>query len=101
MLIGAAAVISDYNGTAKASHIKDKLVEMAYLNENIAGTAMAASYQSNQMPAGNYQPNVLSEWAVQLPRLLEGPVPNLLLCWPARVRSRRRELQWRMSASIT
>lgn len=61
MLIGAAAVISDYNGTAKASHIKDKLVEMAYLNENIAGTAMAASFQSNEMPAGNYQPNVLSE----------------------------------------
>ena len=32
---------------------------MAYLNENIAGTAMAASYQSNEMPAGNFQPNVL------------------------------------------
>lgn len=80
VLIGAAAVISDCkcsphargcctlgdafgwlsdNGTSKASHIKDKLVEMAYLNENIAGTALAASYQSNKMPAGNFQPNVL------------------------------------------
>eukprot|EP00854_Cymbomonas_tetramitiformis_P000927 gene927-1442_t len=46
VMIGAAATIADYNGVAKASHIKDKLVEMAYLNENISGTAMAASLQS-------------------------------------------------------
>ena len=89
VLLGAAATISDYNGTAKASHIKDKLVEMAYLNENIAGalrkpmvvptfadrqcyvcartdsgansagTALAASFKSTQMPAGNYMPDVL------------------------------------------
>jgi 4-hydroxybutyryl-CoA dehydratase/vinylacetyl-CoA-Delta-isomerase len=59
VLIGAAATISDYNGTAKASHVRDKLVEMAYLNENIAGTALAASYQSFETAAGNYQPDVL------------------------------------------
>eukprot|EP01052_Picozoa_sp_SAG31_P035234 SAG31_NODE_4223_length_3448_cov_4.315318_4_plen_287_part_00 len=59
VLLGAAATISDYNGTAKASHVKDKLVEMAYLNENIAGTALAASFKSTKMPAGNYQPDVM------------------------------------------
>jgi 4-hydroxybutyryl-CoA dehydratase/vinylacetyl-CoA-Delta-isomerase len=59
VLIGAAATISDFNGISKASHVKDKLVEMAYLNENIAGTALAASHMSRSTAAGNYQPDVL------------------------------------------
>ena len=32
VLIGAAAVIADYNGCPKASHVKDKLIEMMHLN---------------------------------------------------------------------
>ena len=35
VLIGAAAVIADYNGAGKASHIKDKLIEMTHLNETL------------------------------------------------------------------
>ena len=35
VLIGAAAVAADYNGAAKASHIKDKLIEMTHLNETL------------------------------------------------------------------
>ncbi|MBT8212006.1 MAG: 4-hydroxyphenylacetate 3-hydroxylase family protein, partial [Acidimicrobiia bacterium] len=37
VLIGAAALVADYNGAAKASHIRDKLVEMTHLNETIYG----------------------------------------------------------------
>lgn len=59
VMLGAAATISDYNGTSKASHIKDKLVEISYLSENIAGTALAASYAGKAMPAGNFLPDVL------------------------------------------
>ncbi|WP_313371289.1 4-hydroxyphenylacetate 3-hydroxylase N-terminal domain-containing protein, partial [Sedimentibacter sp.] len=33
VLIGAAALIADYNGAQKASHVKDKLIEMTHLNE--------------------------------------------------------------------
>ncbi len=55
MLIGAAALIADYNGVADASHIKDKLVEMAHLNETIYGAGIAASYESTPTPAGNYE----------------------------------------------
>ena len=33
VLIGAAAVAAEYNGAQKASHIKDKLIEMMHLNE--------------------------------------------------------------------
>ena len=31
VLIGAAALAADYNGVSKASHIKDKLIEMVHL----------------------------------------------------------------------
>jgi 4-hydroxybutyryl-CoA dehydratase/vinylacetyl-CoA-Delta-isomerase len=59
VLLGAAATMAEYNGAAKASHVKDKLVEMAYLNENIAGTALAASHQSVKEPAGNFVPDAM------------------------------------------
>jgi 4-hydroxybutyryl-CoA dehydratase/vinylacetyl-CoA-Delta-isomerase len=57
VLIGAAATIADYNGVSKASHIKDKLVEMAHLNETIYGAGIAASHESKATAAGNYQPD--------------------------------------------
>jgi 4-hydroxybutyryl-CoA dehydratase/vinylacetyl-CoA-Delta-isomerase len=55
VLIGAAAAIADYNGVEKASHIRDKLVEMTHLNETIYSTGIAASYQSSRMKSGVYQ----------------------------------------------
>ncbi len=59
VVIGAAACIADYNGVAKASHIKDKLVEMTHLNETIYGAGMAASHEAHQRPAGNYEPDAM------------------------------------------
>ncbi|MBO6940444.1 MAG: 4-hydroxybutyryl-CoA dehydratase [Deltaproteobacteria bacterium] len=57
VLIGAAAQIAEDNGVPKASHIKDKLVEMAHLNETIYGTGIAASHRSTQRAAGNWEPD--------------------------------------------
>jgi 4-hydroxybutyryl-CoA dehydratase / vinylacetyl-CoA-Delta-isomerase len=57
VLIGAAATIAEYNGAEKASHIKDKLVEMTHLNETIFGTGIAASYQSQPTESGAFMPN--------------------------------------------
>lgn len=54
VLIGAAATIAEYNGADKASHIKDKLVEMTHLNETIYATGIAASYQSKPTLSGAY-----------------------------------------------
>jgi 4-hydroxybutyryl-CoA dehydratase / vinylacetyl-CoA-Delta-isomerase len=55
VIIGAAATIADYNGVAKASHVRDKLVEMTHLNETIYGAGIAASHESKPTSAGNYQ----------------------------------------------
>lgn len=52
VLIGAAATIADYNGVEKASHIRDKLVEMTHLNETIYATGVAASWQSVGLKSG-------------------------------------------------
>jgi 4-hydroxybutyryl-CoA dehydratase/vinylacetyl-CoA-Delta-isomerase len=54
VLIGAAATIADYNGVEKASHIKDKLVEMTHLNETIYSTGIASSYQATELKSGVY-----------------------------------------------
>jgi 4-hydroxybutyryl-CoA dehydratase/vinylacetyl-CoA-Delta-isomerase len=55
VLIGAAATIAEYNGVPKVSHIRDKLVEMTHLNETIYSAGIAASHESHQTDAGNYQ----------------------------------------------
>ena len=54
VLIGAAALAADYNGVAKASHVKDKLIEMTHLNETIYSSALACSYEGFATPSGAY-----------------------------------------------
>ncbi len=58
VLIGACAAIADYNGAGKASHIKDKLVEMVLLSETMHTSSLAAGYEGHPLPAGNYYPHV-------------------------------------------
>lgn len=59
VLIGAAAVAADYNGVEKASHIKDKLIEMTHLNETLYACGIACSAEGSQTSAGNYQIDLL------------------------------------------
>ena len=59
VLIGAAALAAEYNGVERASHIKDKLVEMNHLNETIYGGGIAASHESFQTDAGNWENDAL------------------------------------------
>jgi len=59
VLIGAAALVADYNGVATASHVKDKLVEMTHLNETLFAAGIAASHESRPTPSGNFQPDGL------------------------------------------
>lgn len=54
VLIGAASLISHYNGTEQASHIKDKLIEMTHLNETLYACGVASAAEGSKLPAGNY-----------------------------------------------
>ncbi|MFW9903757.1 MAG: 4-hydroxyphenylacetate 3-hydroxylase family protein [Candidatus Thorarchaeota archaeon] len=59
VLIGAAALIAKYNGVDKASHIRDKIVEMVHLNETLYSCALACSAEGFQRNAGNYEMDML------------------------------------------
>jgi 4-hydroxybutyryl-CoA dehydratase/vinylacetyl-CoA-Delta-isomerase len=59
VLIGAAALAADYNGAHKASHIKDKLIEMMHLNETLYACGIACSAEGYATKAGNYQIDLL------------------------------------------
>ena len=59
VLIGAAAVAADYNGANKASHIKDKLIEMTHLNETLYCCGIACSAEGAPTESGNYMIDLL------------------------------------------
>ena len=59
VLIGAAAVAADYNGATKASHIKDKLIEMIHLNETLYCCGIACSAEGYPTESGNYMIDLL------------------------------------------
>jgi len=59
VLIGAAALIARMNGVEKASHIRDKIVEMVHLNETMFACGIACSSMGHETMAGNYEINML------------------------------------------
>lgn len=59
VLIGAAAVAAEYNGAQKASHVKDKLIEMMHLNETLYCCGIACSAEGHPTESGNYMIDLL------------------------------------------
>lgn len=54
VLIGAAAQIAEFNGVARTSHIRDKLIEMVHLNETLYSCGLACSCQGTPTASGTY-----------------------------------------------
>jgi 4-hydroxybutyryl-CoA dehydratase/vinylacetyl-CoA-Delta-isomerase len=54
VLIGACSLVAKTQGTEKASHIKDKLVEMVHLNETLYAGGIAASSEGIATGSGTY-----------------------------------------------
>jgi len=54
VLIGAVALAAEYNGVSKASHIKDKIIEMIHLNETLYSCGIACSCQGCPTASGTY-----------------------------------------------
>jgi len=58
-LIGATYALAEVQGTASASHIRDKLVEMVHLAETLYCCSIACSCQGYPLPAGNFMADPL------------------------------------------
>jgi 4-hydroxybutyryl-CoA dehydratase / vinylacetyl-CoA-Delta-isomerase len=101
VLIGAAATIAAYNGVERASHIRDKLVEMTHLNETIYATGIASSYQSYPTKSGAYLcddmlSNVCKHHVTRMPyeigRLAQDLAGGLVVTLPSEADYRHPEL---------
>lgn len=92
VLIGAAAVAADYNGADRASHVKDKIIEMTHLNETIWSSALACSYEGTKTEAGNYMIDLLlanvckqnvTRFPYEIARLAEDLAGGLMVTAPS------------------
>jgi 4-hydroxybutyryl-CoA dehydratase/vinylacetyl-CoA-Delta-isomerase len=54
VVIGAAAAMTEYNGIKKASHVKDKLIEMIHLSETLYCGSIACSCEGSETRSGAY-----------------------------------------------
>lgn len=59
VLIGATQNIAEYNGASKASHVKDKIIEMNHLNETLFCGSVACACEGGKQPSGTYLVNTL------------------------------------------
>lgn len=53
-MIGTALTMMDYNGTAKAGHLKQKVIDMIHRAETLYGCCLAASYEGKKESSGTY-----------------------------------------------
>ncbi len=92
VLIGAAALAADYNGAQKASHIKDKLIEMQHLNETLYACGIACSAEGRPTAAGNYLIDLLlanvckqnvTRFPYEIARLAEDIAGGLMVTAPS------------------
>jgi 4-hydroxybutyryl-CoA dehydratase/vinylacetyl-CoA-Delta-isomerase len=92
VLIGAAALIARINGTEKASHVRDKLVEMVHLNETMHAGGLAAGARCHKTPAGTYMVDPLlanvckhnvTRFPYEMTRLAEDLAGGLMVSMPA------------------
>lgn len=92
VLIGAAATAADYNGVNKASHIKDKLIEMIHLNETLYSCGIACSCEGCKTKSGNYQIDLLlanvckqniTRFPYEIARLAEDIAGGLMVTMPS------------------
>jgi len=54
ILIGASQLIAEYQGTASASHIRDKIIDMIQLNETLMSCSLACAYEGHREGSGTY-----------------------------------------------
>ncbi len=92
VLIGAAALAADYNGAAKASHVKDKIIEMTHLNETLYSSGIACSCEGKKTESGAYMVDMLlanvckqnvTRFPYEIARLAEDIAGGLMVTAPS------------------
>ncbi len=92
VLIGAAALAADFNGTSKASHVIDKIIEMVHLNETLYSCGLACSSEGHPTAAGNYEIDMLlanvckqnvTRFPYEIARLAEDIAGGLMVTMPS------------------
>jgi aromatic ring hydroxylase len=59
LLIGAAALMAEYNGIEKASHVREKLMKLIAYTETVRGLSRAAAHDCRIAPNGTAVPNIV------------------------------------------
>ena len=92
VLIGAAQALARYQGTEKASHIKDKIVEMVHLNETMYACGIACSAEGKPTASGTYLIDLLlanvcklnvTRFPYEIARLAQDIAGGLLVTLPS------------------
>ena len=92
VLIGAAQSLAQYQGTDKASHIKDKIVEMIHLNETMYACGIACSTEGKPTASGTYLIDLLlanvcklnvTRFQYEIARLAQDIAGGLLVTLPS------------------
>jgi len=92
VLIGAAQLAAQYQGTDKASHIKDKIVEMIHLNETMYACGIACSAEGKPTGSGTYLIDLLlanvcklnvTRFPYEIARLAQDIAGGLLVTLPS------------------
>jgi 4-hydroxybutyryl-CoA dehydratase / vinylacetyl-CoA-Delta-isomerase len=92
VLIGATACMAEWNGAAKASHVRDKIVEMCHLNETLFCGAIACAAQGHCEPCGTWAVDTLlanvhkqnvTRFPYEIARLAQDVAGGLMVTMPS------------------
>jgi 4-hydroxybutyryl-CoA dehydratase/vinylacetyl-CoA-Delta-isomerase len=92
VLVGTAQLLARYQGTDKASHIKDKIVEMVHLNETMYACGIACSAEGKATASGTYLIDLLlanvcklnvTRFPYEIARLAQDIAGGLLVTLPS------------------
>ncbi|MFC2033493.1 4-hydroxyphenylacetate 3-hydroxylase family protein [Chloroflexota bacterium] len=92
VLIGAVQLLSESQGTAKASAVRDKIVDMIQLNETMMSGSLACAYEGHEEPSGTYYVNTLlanvskmnvTQFPYQIARLAQDLAGGSLVTMPS------------------
>ena len=92
VLIGAAQTAAEYNGTASAPHIRDKIIEMNHLNETLYCGCIACAVEGHRKASGTYLVDTLlanvhkqnvTRFPYEIARLAQDIAGGLLVTLPS------------------